>query len=66
MYSLVAFLDKLFFFLQKLWKQHNEKKWQKEQDELEASPADWFEHHFDGLPTLPTDDKAKQANIESK
>lgn len=66
MYSFVAFLDKVFFFLQKLWKQHNEKKWQKEQDELEANPAEWFEHHFDGVSTLPTDDKAKQTNTENK
>ena len=64
--NLVALLDKIFFFLQKLWKSHNEKKWQKEHDDLEASPADWFDNHFDGMPTMPTDDKAKQADIEGK
>jgi len=64
--NLVALLDKIFFFLQKLWKSHNEKKWQKEHDELEASPADWFDEHFDGMPAMPSDDKAEQANTEGK
>ena len=64
--NLVALLDKVFFFLQQLWKSHNEKKLQKEHDDLEASPADWFDEHFDGVSTLPTDDKTKQADIESK
>ncbi len=64
--NLVALLDKVFFFLQKLWKSHNEKKWQKEHDDLEASPADWFDEHFDGVSTMPTDDKAEQANTEGK
>jgi len=66
MASFFALLDKVFFFLQKLWQQHKEKEWQKEQNELEATPADWFEQHFDGLPTLPADDKAKQTNITNK
>jgi hypothetical protein len=64
--SIFAFLDKVFFFLQKLWKAHNEKKWQKEQDELEASPAEWFESHFDGMPTMSHDDKTKQTHLEGK
>lgn len=64
--NLVALLDKVFFFLQKMWKSYNEKKLQKEYDALEASPADWFDGHFDGMSTLPTDDKAEQANTESK
>ena len=63
MASLFAFLDKLFFFIQKLWKQHNEKEWQKEQDVLEESPADWFEQHFDGMSSLPTNDKTKQTDF---
>lgn len=54
-------MDKAFFFLQKLWKAHQEKKWQQEHDNLEASPADWFESHFNGLPNVPSNDKAKQA-----
>ena len=64
--NLLALLDKVFFFLQKLWKSHNEKKWQKEHDDLEASPADWFDEHFDGMSAMPTDDKAEQANTEGK
>ena len=64
--NLVALLDKVFFFLQKLWKSYNEKKWQKEHDDLEASPADWFDEHFDGMSAMPTDDKAEQTNTEGK
>lgn len=64
--NLVALLDKLFFFLQKLWKSHNEKEWQNEQDDLEASPHDWFNEHFGGVSAMPTDDKAEQADTESK
>ena len=52
--------------MQKLWKAHQEKKWQKENDKLEASPADWFEQHFDGVSTMPTDDKTEQTNITDK
>ena len=66
MNNLLLFLDKAFFFLQKLWKAHQEKKWQKENDTLEASPADWFEQHFNGVSTMPTDDKTEQTNITDK
>lgn len=65
MISFLAVLDKLLLFIQVWYRKQEEKKWQKEQDELEASTADWFDEHFnDGV--LPTDDKAKQANSTDK
>ena len=65
MISFLAVLDKLLLFIQVWYKKQEEKKRQKEQDELEASPADWFTEHFnDGV--LPTDDKAKQTNSTDK
>jgi hypothetical protein len=66
MISFFAVLDKLFSFLQVYLKKKEEAKWQKEQDDVEASPADWFDSHFDGMPTMPSDDKAEQANPENK
>jgi hypothetical protein len=64
--NFIALLDKVFFFLQKLWKSYNEKKSQKEYDDLEASPADWFDNHFDGMSAMPSNDKTQQTNTESK
>ena len=65
MISFLAVLNKLLLFVEVWYKQQKAKKWQKEQNELEASPADWFDEHFnDGV--LPTDDKAKQANSTDK
>ena len=60
--NFVAVLDKLLFFLQKWWKNYEDKKRQTEHDNLEASPADWFESHFDGVSHLPSDDKTQQTN----
>ena len=65
MASFFALLDKVFFFLQKLWQQHKEKEWQKEQNELEGNPAEWFDRHFSG-GVLHTDDKTEQTDITDK
>lgn len=65
MISFLAVLDKLLLFVEVWYKKQKEKKWQKEQNELEASPADWFDEHFN-VGVLPTDDKAKQANSTDK
>lgn len=65
MISFLAVLDKLLLFVEVWYKKQEEKKWQKEQNELEASPADWFDEHFsDGV--LPTDDKAKSSDSTDK
>ena len=65
MISFLAVLDKLLLFIQVWYKKQEEKKRQKEQYELEASPADWFTEHFDD-GVLSSDDQAKQTNSTDK
>lgn len=62
----LAVLDKLLYFIQKWFKRREELTWQKEQDELEASPAEWFDTHFDGMSAMPADDKTIQTNSTDK
>ena len=49
MSSLIAVLDKLLTMLQSWMARQEQSKLQKARDELENNPADWFEHHFDGV-----------------
>lgn len=65
MISFLAVLDKLLLFIQVWYKKQKEKKWQKEQNELEGNPAEWFDRHFSG-GVLHTDDKTKQTDITDK
>lgn len=65
MISFLAVLDKLLLFIQVWYKKQKEKKWQKEQNELESNPAEWFDRHFSG-GVLHTDDKTKQTDITDK
>lgn len=51
--NFLGVLDKLLSLLQVWFAKRENEKFQEEQDELEATPADWFEHHFDGMPALP-------------
>ena len=65
MISFLAVLDKLLLFIQVWYKKQEEKKRQKDQNELEANPADWFTEHFnDGL--LPSDDQTKSSDSTDK
>ena len=61
--SFLGVLDKLLSLLQVWYAKREQDKFQKEQDELEASPANWFEHHFDGMPALPTNQETAKTNI---
>lgn len=47
--SFFAVLDKLLTMLQSWMARQEQSKQQEDRDELENNPADWFEHHFDGL-----------------
>ena len=42
-------LEIFFRLLDKLISSIENRKKQDERDELEASPADWFDEHFDGV-----------------
>jgi hypothetical protein len=56
---LLRLIDKFLLALQN-------KKNQEAMDELEANPAEWFNSHFDGMPTMSNDDKTKQTHLEGK
>ena len=57
--SIFAVLDKLLTMLQSWMARQEQLKQQEARDELENNPADWFEHHFDGLSddNQPSNDK---------
>ena len=67
MTAFLAVLDKLLGFLQTWYKKQQETKWQKEIDDLENSPADWFEQHFDGVSEKLRDNgQTPKTNSEDK
>ena len=49
MIRLISVLDKLLNLLQFWVVRQEQKKLQEARDEIENNPADWFEHHFDGV-----------------
>jgi len=63
MISVFAVLDKLLDMLNAWMVKQEQKKAQEARDEMEENPADWFEHHFDGMSSSDTakDDKANKA-----
>ena len=63
MISIFAVLDKLLAILQSWISTQEQKKVQEARDELENNPADWFEHHFNGMSSSNTakNDKADKA-----
>lgn len=56
---LLRLIDKFLLALQ-------HKKNQEAMDELEANPAEWFDNHFDGMPTMSADDKTNQTHLEGR
>jgi hypothetical protein len=63
MFKLISILDRLLFLLTKWAVQREQKKAQKDSDELQKNPAMWFDNHFNGMPTIPSQtDQADQAN----
>lgn len=60
MISVFAVIDKLLTMLQSWLTSQEQRKVQEARDELENNPADWFEHHFDGMSSgnAAKDDKA--------
>lgn len=58
MISFLAALDKLLMMLQSWMVRQEQSKQQEARDELENNPADWFEHHFDGM----SDDNQNKTN----
>lgn len=45
-----AVLDKLLDMFSLWIATREQKKSQEARHEIESNPADWFEHHFDGVP----------------
>jgi hypothetical protein len=51
MIRLISVLDKLLNLLQFWVVRQKQEKIQEARDEIENNPANWFEHHFSGVPT---------------
>lgn len=51
MISFFAVIDKLLVLLLKWAASKEQTKIQEARDKIEENPADWFEHHFDGMPS---------------
>jgi hypothetical protein len=66
MISFLAVIDKLLTFLDRWVALQKEKKAQKEYDELEANPADWFDNHFSGLSDESSKAESTKANASDK
>ena len=66
MISLISIIDKLLTFLDRWVALQKEKKAQKEYDELEANPADWFDNHFSGLSDESDKTEPTKTNISDK
>jgi hypothetical protein len=63
MFKLISILDRLLFLLTKWAVQREQVKAQRNRDELQKNPANWFDNHFNGMPTIPSQtDQANQAN----
>jgi hypothetical protein len=60
MFKLISILDRLLFLLNKWAVQREQKKAQKDSDELHKNPSHWFDTHFNGMPTVA--DKSEQTN----
>jgi len=66
MISFISVIDKLLTFLDRWVALQKEKKAQKEYNELEANPADWFDNHFDGLSDESDKTEPTKTNISDK
>lgn len=64
MITLLSILDKLLTLIQVWVVAKKEKDAQEQMDQVEADPADWFEHHFDSLHTYESKTSNTQANAE--
>jgi hypothetical protein len=62
MITLLSILDKLLTLIQVWVVAKKEKDAQEQMDQVEANPADWFEHHFDSLHTSEPETVNSQAD----
>jgi len=66
MISFLAVIDKLLTFLDRWVALQKEKKAQKEYDELEANPADWFDNHFGSVSDESNKTESTKTNSGDK
>jgi hypothetical protein len=62
MFKIFAIIDRLLLLIVKWAVQREQLKAQKERDELLKNPADWFDGHFNSVPTDTNTEKTNQAN----
>lgn len=65
MLKIIAIIDRLLLLIVKWAVQREQLKAQKERDELLKNPADWFDGHFNRVPTNTNTEKTNQADTSN-
>jgi hypothetical protein len=65
MFKIIDIIDRLLILLAKWSIQREQLKAQKARDELLKNPADWFDGHFNSVPTDTSAEKTDQANTSN-
>lgn len=62
MFNVIAIFDRLLLLIVKWAVEREQLKAQRTRDELLKNPADWFDGHFNSVPTNADSEKTNKAN----